>query len=260
MKSTATAAIDTTVNAWEHYCSGDFDRLEDLHNESPSDAVSDLAAIAKITRNRRADVAPTGKSLFSALAEGMIAYYKKDFAKASEKLGTWLSEKNYYSVSILETFGNSAVKAKQYTNLYRISKKFLGIKGYTRTSAEYLFYALFYTGKHAEALVIFEKYNELLNSENIIQKAAFSMIQTNRFSDAKRILVSLYERITGAKYEMDYESVRKKYEKSVEAIPQLKAVKNPSFEQSMELGMAYLFSEKYGEAMNVFRTLEKDRK
>ena len=258
MKSLAQVTIDSTINAWEYYCEENYDKLELLAETENSPEIQDLCAMAEIEKFPERDVFSSGTGLFSPLVDGISAYYKMDFISAASALGNWLQNKEYYSPGIINKFCDSALRSKNYSLLGKVSKKFLEMRNYRNIVAEPIFRSLFQTGKYKESLIFFERYNDSINSEELIQKAAFAMIQLDRFKEAEQLLISLFEKVTGTTYHLDYESVKEKYAKKISLIQKLESKKELTREESMDLGMIYLFNGKYKEAMKVFDELSKE--
>ena len=257
MKTLATAAIDSTLHAWECYCDENYEQLEYLSEKEDSPEIYDLMQMVEIEKSPGKTLTSSGRGLFSPLADGVIAHHNADHKMASNLLGNWLLNKDYYAHSIIKKFTGSCISSKNYPLLHRVGKKFLGMKHYSDLIAEPIFLSVFLNKNYKEAVQFFEKYQESFNSEEVIQKAAFAMIQINRFQDAERILISLYEKITGMSYQVNYDKVKEKYVKKIAMIPQLEKKKDISREETMELGMAYLFDERYRDAINIFQRLSE---
>lgn len=255
MKQTAGNTVDQTVYAWDLYCAADYDRILQEFGENKSGELRDMAFLASLEKGIKAQPSPSDSSLFAPLAQAMAAYHSKDFRMSSTTLGSWLLNKNYFSVLILERFLHAAREAQNYSLLFTVSRKFLESHRYRPMVLEPIFHSAHQTGKHKEAVALFEKFRSELDDANTIQKAALSMIQIGRYDDAEKILLALYEKITGSPYRLNIDTAKNRYRDAIENMGALQAKKKRSYEESMQLGMAYLFTEKYEEAASVFRSL-----
>jgi len=258
MNPVAVKNLDETLVAWEMYSSGEYEALLDHFSESKNSEIRDLHLLASLEQKQPVPVAGKNESLFSPLVKGVNAHLNGDHKLAASLLGSWFLNKDYYSAEMIRKFVISAQHSANYTLLHAVCKKLSSIPAYGEMIVEPTFLALYHERKYQECIQFFELHRERLVSEEIVQKAAFVLIQTNRFEDAERLLVSLYERLTGKHYTLDYERIKKSYEPFIRSIPELQRKKGRNFEDSLKLGLAYLFNENYSDALAIFETIEQN--
>ena len=251
--------IVTAVEAWELYSKEQYGRVLELVSQERTAELQDLGLLAALEVDRNVRQQPSGLSLFSPLAKGMLAYFDGNYGLASTILGTWLESKNYFSKVALERFIQSAILSGRFDLLKGVSLKFMDRQPYWDLAIHPLFLALHHLRQHKEAVFLFEKYREHFSELNLLQKAACSMIQIGRYNDGERILIALHQKITGVEYELNYEEVKSRYQDTIRRIPEMEMDKNLSPKEQMNLGMAYLFSGRYGDALRVFQNAAKEK-
>lgn len=258
MSVSAIGKIDSAIHAWDLYAEGKYDEvLSQYHSENES--LNDLILLAQIELGRPTR-SPTN-TLFASLAESMLLSHKKDFLGASVGLGRWLLEKSYYSPRVIERFVEATSRTQNYSLQLAVLRRFLDIKAYHSIILRPLFLASYELGKYKEAIAIFEKFRSVLADAPTTQKYALSLLHIERYEDAEQILLGEYRRITGQPYELNYEKARERYKPLISKIPELEKRRNESPRTAMELGMAYLFSHRYDEALKVFeRVLRSTQK
>jgi len=254
MQKTA-STVNTTILAWDMYCSGKYNEiLGEFPEDSPE--LNTLKTLARLELGSNG-VSISEDSIFASLAAGTSAYYQKDYKMAAELLGAWLLEKNYFARIILQRFLDAGLHSENYTLLYAVSKKFFQWKNYSTTVIEPLFLGAFHTKKYHEAIRIFEQFRSRFRSVSMLQKVAFALLHSGRSKDAETLLLSLYEKITGQKYNLNYEEVKAEYSYTIKKIPDLEKRVNRSTNETWQLGMAYLFNEQFENARLIFESILK---
>lgn len=256
MTTSTAQLIDETILAWDMYCTGDYEAVQDSFSSSNNEEVQDILMLADLERKSAGmPVMLADRSLFSPLVAAIAAYKGGDHRKAASLLGDWLLNKNFFSPAIMERFVESSEKTGNWDLMYRVALKYVDWKKYDHVIARPLFNGAFGMGKHTEAIKIYNKYRSHLNTTGEIQKVGFSLIQLSRYKEAEKILLALYERETGKPYTIEFESLKDRFQEAINQIPQLEKTKARSFEESWQLGMAYLVSENYNKAMSVFKQI-----
>ncbi|MCE9600555.1 MAG: hypothetical protein K8S54_21530 [Spirochaetia bacterium] len=250
-------SLESVLHAWDMYAAGDFEGILS-HNEyleSTNTDLRDLRLLAELEVDGRAGE-PSG-DLFPALVRGMTDYYRGDLKKAAAALGSWLVEKEYHTKLILDRFLECARATGGYDLAYLVLKKFVKFPAFKDRLAEVIIATAHHAEMHREALTHYKEYHALVKDDVVIQKVALSMIKLGMFREAERILIALFEKLSGHKYsnsEERFEEIRSKYNETIKV---LEKKKNGSSEDVMELGMAYLFSGRYDEALRLFKTLKR---
>lgn len=261
------------IAAWDAFSDGDY-RAPALNvtgtlsatGEAPAE-LRDLAAVAAFEISRQSDSAgisfrdlysATGDAgLFSELARGYAALSDHEYQQAADLLGGWLLNREYHAPIVFERFLEAARSGERFRLMGEVSKKFLSLPAYQSLAVQGFFLSNFHQERFKEAVLVFEKFRELFNESVLLQKAALGMMRLGRYQDAEALLAPLYTRVTGAEYRMRYDELRAEYEATSDHREALAKKKNRSYDESMELGMAYLFSSDYDSALQVFQGLMK---
>lgn len=270
LKSTDTN--DSILAAWDLYTDGDWPaliQLQPTHQDNAATAAANnIIEIADLIAAGRYEAADGGydpgtstdaQSLFGPLRNGMAACYQHEYANAADLLGRWLLEREYYAPVVLRRFVESALSGARYRLLGEVCKKFLSKPALQKLALEGFFLSNFHQEKHKEAILVFEKFREQFDDVILLQKAALSLMRLERYQDAEALLAPLYARLSGAEYQMRYDEVRASYQTSIKNRATLAKKSNRTNEESMELGMAYLFSSEYDHALQVFQHLMKSQ-
>lgn len=250
--------IDEAISAWDMYCSGDYNDIVSEYQYSDNDDLQDIALLARIEIDHNSPVLIQDRSLFSPLVSGMIAYHGGDHVLASSILGNWLLNKNFYSDSIIERFIYSVGQCNNLPLTYKVTKKFQDHERYSALIARPLFNAAFGLEKFTEALSIYRNNKEILNQISDLQKLGFILLQLERYKESEKLLLDVYERYTGKKYEINYDEVKKRYSDIYMKRIEMEKSKELSFDEKWSLGMAYLFFEEYDKALKILKGLKVD--
>lgn len=267
----STAAI---IAAWDAFSDGDYSAPAlnvtgtlSITSDAPAE-LRDLAAVAAFELGRQSedatirfrDLYAPGQldtGLFASLAAGYAALNEHEYDRAAELLGQWLLNRDYHAPVVFERFLEAARSGERFRLMGDVSKKFISRPAYQSLAVQGFFLSNFHQERFKEAVLVFEKFRELVNDSIIQQKAALAMMRLGRYQDAETLLAPLYTRVTGAEYRMRYDELRAEYEATADQRDALAKKKNRSYDESMELGMAYLFSSDYDRALQVFQGLMK---
>ncbi|MCR9143155.1 MAG: hypothetical protein NXI24_12950 [bacterium] len=253
--------------AWDLYTDGDWPALIALENqasnkEGPGDDIADLIAAARYEAADGAydpGASAERNGLFGMLRDGMAACYHHEYAEAADLLGRWLLDRDYYAPVTLRRFIDAAQAGARYRLLGEVCKKFIGKPALQKTALEGFFLSNFHQDRHKEAVLIFEKFREQFDEVVLLQKAALSLMRLERYQEAEALLAPLHARLSGAEYQLRYEEVRESYSATIKNRATLAKKNNRSHDESMELGMAYLFSSEYDKALQIFQGLMKSQ-
>ncbi len=259
----AKKSLSTAVEIWDLYCSGDYNKIEEKSREylkENSQETADLISLAMLEIKPGSVAGTHGKDtggLFAPLLSGMLSYLRSDFIHAAETLGDWLLVRDYYNHLILSRFSDAAVKSARYPLLLKVFDKFSDNKSYYEILTGPALIGYSETGKFKEALQLWNKSGSAVKDPNHVQKAAFALMDKAQYKDAEKILLDLYQRITGHPYQLDYMAVKARYKDSLKKLASGSKVKEDDYESMMELGMAYLFNEEYAKARSIFEKLQQ---
>lgn len=249
---------ENTVSVWELYTTGEYERIVREYSQTDNSDVRGILLLAALELKPLQEKTE-GAGLFSVLLEGMQAYHRRDFERAAFVLGSWLLKKDYFSELLLCRFIESARRASRYELVYSVSQKYLDRTPYRSLLANNLLISAFHLQKYREVLELFRNFREIFSDFEVIQYVGLSLVRLGQYEEARRVLLRLYRRLQGNDYEVDYESVRYRYSALIEKIPQMERQKNLDPATRMDLGLAYLFSSRYNDALRVFESLRSKR-
>ncbi len=255
MKSTA--VVDRTIQAWELYSAGNYEDILKRFDPNASAEMRELILLALLeTDESRAAVAgkDTGGA-FAPLLQAMRAHKAENHKSAAALLGAWLLKKNYFSTLVLRRFLLAAEKSENYSVLQAVARKYIELDNYKDLLVEPLLSSSFFLNQHAQVVQIFETYREHFKDDSVLQKVAFSMMHVGRYKEAERFY--LYKKLAGTDYDVRYKEAVARHEALIERIPELEKMTDRSYQDNMDLGMAYMFGGKYKEALTLFRKLRK---
>jgi len=249
--------VSLAITAWDLYASGSYEEIRARFNGKESLETQDIRGLAGLELGEKLG-AHASKGPFASLLEGMNAYHEKNDKLAAQSLGSWLLKKDFFNSLILRRFIAAARKTENYSLLYAVARKHIDNKAYRETLAGPLLYAAYQLKKYAEVTRYFETYREFYRDRDDLQLVSFSLMRLGRYADAERFMLSLYKKIRGADYQLNYEKVRESYQPLIKRIPEIeKQGKKLNREERMELGMAYLFNSEYRKALKIFEALRQ---
>lgn len=251
-------SLESVLRAWELYAAGEFERIAanpDYH-DSPSEDLRDLCQLALLETSGYMD--ESEGALFAQLMRGMRDFRQGQMRAAAETLGSWLLDKEYHTSHVLDRFLTAAFAAELYRLAYDVLCKFVRIPAFRERVAGDLIRAAHHAGLHREAVQLYRDFANHLPDMNAHQKAALSMIHTGHAREGEKLLLRLFERVTGKRYappsEAEFDELRKRYsgiEKQVQAKPR------PTADDLMDVGLSHLFHGRYDAALHIFESLRR---
>lgn len=251
-------SLESVLRAWELYASGQFEKISENpeYNDSPSEDLRDLCQLALLeTTGRMAD--PQG-SLFAELMRGMRDYKSGHMRAAAETLGTWLLQKDYHTSHVVDRFVQAAFQSEMHRLSYDVLCKFVRIPAFKERIAGELIRSAHHAGLHREAVQHYRDYATAVPDMNVHQKAALSMIHTGLEREGEKILLRLFERITGKRYappsDAEFDALRKRYSGIEKNVAEKK---HPTQDDLMDVGLSHLFHGRYDAALHIFESLKR---
>ncbi len=197
-------------------------------------------------------------SLFAQLMRGMHDYKSGHMRAAAETLGSWLLEKEYHTSHVVDRFIAAASKAEMHRLCYEVLCKFVRIPAFKERIAGDLIRSAHHAGLHREAVQHYRDYATALPDMNVHQKAALSMIQVGLEREGEKILLRLFERITGKRYappsDAEFDALRKRYSGIEKSVAEKK---HPTQDDLMDVGLSHLFHGRYDAALHIFESLKR---
>ncbi len=256
MKESTAQRIDETITAWEIYSSGDYDSLRSQFQDSRNEEVRDIVLLAALEQVRgRSDVILVNRSLFSPLVEAVARYNKRDFSKSAALFAEWLTGKDYFSPAILNRFVDAAERSERYELILKVCNVLGKRRKYDAIVARPLFLAYFSLGKFADSLRVYRDHHSRIVDSADLQRVGMAFMQVGKYNEAEKILLALYERETGEKYSVNFDAVQSRYSPILHQAKELEKCNNRSYEESWQLGMAYLLHSRYSDAIRILQPL-----
>lgn len=244
------------MEAWDLYASGEHLRLLSEFPLGASAEIDELRSLAELAVGRTPVPSPRAKrGLFAPLVEGIHARALGIHKTCAVILGEWLLKKPYHTDELLTSFFDSAHRSGMYPLAGDVARRYQGVAGLHRIVLPALLDAMFAGQDYRACADLYEKHHELFTTKpEHERKAAIALLHLRRYAAAEKTLLELYKAKTGKEYALDYDAARREGARSPERIRELEGARR-SDKEEMELGMAYLFSERYAEALEHFEAL-----
>lgn len=264
--------VHSQVEAWERYAEGEAEAWRALvaeHGASDDAELRSLAALAAaeleqqgqnsgMEANRLNHALAADEGAFALLLQAARARRLVDPAESARRLGEWLLTKTFYADFLLVRFCEAGLEAENYALVEQVCRKFLSKKQSQAVAGRALFLALYGAGRYKDAAALFEKLRKLLDrSEDpeVVQRAGVALIQLGRYEEAERTLLPVARKLgADADLRARFDELKQEYA-APEAIQRLSKKNQRDWHESMQLGMAYLFSARYNEALQIFEEL-----
>ncbi|MCB1307353.1 MAG: hypothetical protein KDK30_04195 [Leptospiraceae bacterium] len=261
MRTLQSKHANDIIQAWEMYSDEEYSKILSTYATATGAEIADLLHLARLEADSVANnvnYAPASEQ-FGDLVTGIRAYYNQDEIKGAESLSRWLLTHDYHSRLIIERFVTMALHTEKHALIEKVARKFLGKPGLRNLFIRPLFRSRFAAERYGDALKIYEKFPDQFKDVDSIQKVALAYMQTGRFNEAERVLLPIYAELKGEEYVLRFDEVQARYARVFANVEQLKKKKQRTFEESMEMGLAYLFHAKYREALTIFELLLREQ-
>lgn len=245
---------DFEKSAWESFEMGFYDEVIHMHSDNPENQfVRHLSLISRIEEGGipGEDENPVGQSILLPIAESYYLYYtgKKD-KYALKRYLQYLQETTLPPSLVFFQFGvRLAFELEEYRACLHImsrDKSGLNEEFYSRERIQ----CLYYLGMHAELIAYFKKYNQSIGMEaSTYMKVGLSLQALGKFKESEKLL----SQVPGRAKLPTFEEKKKELKSIIESIPELESKQDLSTEEIRNLGFAYLFSENYKKAEEIFK-------
>ncbi len=244
------------MEAWDLYASGEYIRLLSEFPAAASAEIDELRALAQMAIGHMPAPAPKDKrGLFAPLVEGIHARSAGIHKTCALLLGEWLLKKPYHTDELLNAFFDSAHRCGLSPLAGDVARRYQGVDGLQRIVLPALLDSLFAGQDYTACAELYEAHREIFATlPEHERKAAIALLHLRRYTAAEKTLLELYKARAGKDYTLDYDGAKKDGIRSPERIRELEKARR-SDKEEMELGMAYLFSERYAEALRHFEDL-----
>jgi len=243
---------------WELYSQQKFQEILSV-TDSQSNTDSSLAEmqhLALLELGQHHDFSPNNDGMFGELYRAMNSYHKRNFENASRGLGGWILNRGYFGPWLIDRFIESCRRSSQFDLLFKVSSRLIQTNKNPKL-AEAIFLSLYHLKKYQEALKIFDTYREHFSDGALMQYAGECLMKLNRYDEAERFFLAIYQKMSGHNYQNNYEAVRDRYVKAMPSLLTLEKKKGLSGQEWMEIAMGYLFSGNYARALDIFQALKK---
>lgn len=246
---------DLIILAWDLYGEGRYQDIIELEDSDNTD-VQDLQNLARLELGR-----PMQKSasagLFADLVGAMSRYHGGQYEKAVMELSNWLLHRGYYCELVLDRFYYCCDRCQRFDLLYTVCSKL--IKGGHRQPEILGGYLLgaHESGRHDQVIQGFESFGKAIKRSYVLHRVALSYIHLNRNQEAESMLLSLYQALSGKPYKSNFADYKKRYASILKDLLQKEKEGKLQRNDRLELGMAHLFAGQYGQALQIFQSIQK---
>ncbi|PJZ26297.1 hypothetical protein CH352_06910 [Leptospira hartskeerlii] len=254
--SALSTQLSLEESAWELFETGAYEEVSKLAEKNPKSVfLNHLRAVCEFeTETNTANNFPLeGKTVLTPL---LGAYLHR--AKGNSKEAAVLFHEYFKASSSLVSYSilTTGIKACEEVGAHKACAdliqryKALWSDGYF---SKLEFFSLYHLRKFEEALKIFKENSESLKEDrDVLAALGLCFVHIGRFEDACNIL----EKLPGAGEIPSYEDKVTEYSDRIKNIPKFEARKKElSRTELLDLGYAYLFSESYKKAEEVFTSL-----
>ncbi|PJZ56599.1 tetratricopeptide repeat protein [Leptospira barantonii] len=243
-------------SAWELFETGSYEEVISIAKENPNHVfLNHLSGIAGFESgsDHGINYFLKGSSVLTPLLDAYLLKEAGKFREAAKKFhGYFKTASVPVAYSILRTailVSEDAVDFKVVLDLIPIYK--------ARFSNDYFCKAEFFSNYHLrnykEALQVFAENAKRLSEERDVMGAlGLALVHTGKFEEAKSVL----EKIPGYEELPTFDEKKKQFSEKIASIPKMEAKrKSLSMKELIDLGFAYLFSENFKKAEEVFSEL-----
>ncbi|WP_061207247.1 tetratricopeptide repeat protein [Leptospira santarosai] len=242
--------------AWELFETGSYEEVIEIAKKNPNHAfLNHLSGIAGFESGSDCEINYflKGTSVLTPLLEAYLLKEAGKFREAAKKYHSYFKSSSVpIAYSTLRTgilVSESAVDFKTVLDLISIYK--------TRFSSDSFCKAEFFSNYHLrnykEAIQVFaENAKRLAEERDVMGALGLALVYIGKFDEAKSVL----EKIPGYKELPTFDEKKKEFSEKIASIPKMEAKrKSLSMRELIDLGFAYLFSENFQKAEEVFREL-----
>jgi tetratricopeptide (TPR) repeat protein len=242
------------LQAWESFEVGFFDEVIQFAENNPSsNFLSHLSLIAKIEEGQipGKEEFPEGESRLKLIAEVYFDYFFKNHTRETlKKYVLYLQNKEaLFCLPFFQIGIKLAFELEEYQAcLFIMSKDTSGLNEefYYRERIQ----SYFSLNKHTELIGYFKKYSQSIDMDlNIYMKVGLSLQALGKFKESELLL----SKVPNSKKLPSFEEKREEFQEIIKDIPILETKENLSLQELKNLGFAYLFSNQFDKAEEVFK-------
>ncbi|TGK37481.1 tetratricopeptide repeat protein [Leptospira gomenensis] len=242
--------------AWELFETGSYEGVIGIAKKNPNHVfLNHLSGIAEFESGseRGINYFLKGSSVLTPLVEAYLLKEAGKFRESAKKFREYFRASSVpVAYSILRTailVSEDAVDFKTVLDLLAIYKARFANDYFCKTE----FFSNYHLRNYKEAIQVFGENAKRLSEERDVMGAlGLALVHLGKFDEAKSIL----EKIPGYEELPTFEEKKKEFSEKIASIPKMEAKrKNLSVSELIDLGFAYLFSENFKKAEEVFGEL-----
>lgn len=242
--------------AWELFETGSYEEVIEIAKKNPNHVfLNHLSGIAGFESgsNYEINYFLKGSSVLTPLLE---AYLLKESGKSREAAKKFLAYFRSSSVpvsySILKTgilVSEDAVDFKTVLDLISVYKIRFSDDSFCKSE----FFSNYHLRNYKEAIQVFaENVKRLSEERDVMGALGLAFVYMGKFDEAKSVL----EKIPGYEELPTFDEKKKEFSERIASIPKMEAKRRSlSIQELIDLGFAYLFSENFKKAEEVFSEL-----
>ncbi|TGK25212.1 tetratricopeptide repeat protein [Leptospira stimsonii] len=243
-------------SAWECFETGSYEEVIAIAKKNPSHVfLNHLSGIAEFESGAETGINYflKGSSVLSPLVEAYLLKEGGKLREAAKKFHEYFRSSSVpVAYSILRTgilASEDAVDFKTALDLLAIYKGRFTNDYFCKTE----FFANYHLRKYKEAVQVFaENAKRLTGERDVLGALGLALVHLGNFEEAKTVL----QRIPGYEELPTFEDKKKEFSEKIASIPKMEAKrKSLSSSELIDLGFAYLFSENFKKAEEVFSEL-----
>ena len=247
---------DLIEELWEAYSDQNFDSMMDIQSREESLDIDcmELMNLARLELGKPLqNLSKAG--LFNDLLSAMKHYHDRAYEKAAMDFSRWLLHKGYYSELALDRFTFACSHSKRFDLIYTVCSKLMKTGHRQPAILGGFLLGAHESGRHDQVVQGFESIGSQIKKTSVLHRVALSYIHLNRNGDAEKMLLSLYESISGKPYRQNLGEYRKNYNAKLPGLQKKEKSGKLATEEKMDLGMAHLFNGDYTKAIQIFQSL-----
>ncbi|MCG6168252.1 tetratricopeptide repeat protein [Leptospira sp. FAT2] len=243
-------------SAWELFETGSYEEVIEIAKNNPNHVfLNHLSGIAGFESgsDHGINYFLKGSSVLSPLLEAYVLKEAGKFREAAKKFYAYFKTTSVpVSYAILRTgilTSEDAVDFKTVLELISLYK--------ARFSNDYFCKAEFFSNYHLrnykESIQVFaENAKRLTEERDVMGALGLALVHLGKFDEAKSVL----EKIPGYEELPSFDDKKKEFSEKIASIPKMEAKrKSLTVPERIELGFAYLFSENFKKAEEIFSEL-----
>lgn len=242
--------------AWDLLETGSYDEVIRISESYPQSVLLDHIRFLAEWEGGFHSINTQVNTQTSRLSPLLEAYFLMIDGKISESATQFHSAIQTHRIEVPLAIQQTAIRVSRDAKDYRICLDMIGLYqfkyGKNFYSAEELI-CLFHLGRFSEVLVCFQKHGELLKDDaQCLTYVGMSLLHLGRTREAESLISKLPKKLKIP----TFQEKKEEYSSVIQELPKLeKKISSLSRSERIQVGFAYLFSENYKKAEEIFTNL-----